>query len=149
MNMAKWVADTIASPAKKGFPVLSFPAIQKMDVAVKDLIGSADLQAEAMRLVAESTPSAASVSFMDLSVEAECVRQPDGVQRRRGSRRSWARWSARTPTWMRSPCPRPRTGGAGLYVDAVRKAVRASSGTGPCSRVTIGPFSAGRPPHAA
>ena len=71
MNMAKWVADTIASPAKKGFPVLSFPAIQKMDVAVKDLIGSADLQAEAMRLVAESTPSAASVSFMDLSVEAE------------------------------------------------------------------------------
>ena len=73
MNMAKWVADTIASPAKKGFPVLSFPAIQKMDVAVKDLIGSADLQAEAMRLVAESTPSAASVSFMDLSLIHICI----------------------------------------------------------------------------
>ncbi len=71
MDMKKWVADTIAAEKKQALPVLSFPAVQMMGITVADLIGSADQQAEAMRLVAERVPSAASVSFMDLSVEAE------------------------------------------------------------------------------
>ncbi len=72
MNMMKWVDDMLAAEQKKGMPVLSFPAIQKMGVTVKELINRSELQAEAMRIVAEQTPdAAASVSFMDLSVEAE------------------------------------------------------------------------------
>ena len=139
MNMAKWVADTIASPAKKGFPVLSFPAIQKMDVAVKDLIGSADLQAEAMRLVAESTPSAASVSFMDLSVEAESfgsrtVFRDDGAPTVVGS-------VVGTDADMDAlAVPEATDGRCGLYVDAVRKAVPLI-GDRPVFAGTIGPFS--------
>lgn len=70
--MMNWVDEIIAADRKKGLPVLSFPAVQKMGITVKELINSSDLQAQAMKTVADETPdSAASVSFMDLSVEAE------------------------------------------------------------------------------
>ena len=72
MNMKQWVADMIAAPTKKAMPVLSFPAIQLMDITVKELIASSDLQAQAMKTVADNVDSAGSVSLMDLSVEAEC-----------------------------------------------------------------------------
>lgn len=71
-NMKEWVAETISAPIKKGIPVLSFPAVQLMDVTVRDLISSSELQARGMKLVADKVPSGASVSLMDLSVEAEC-----------------------------------------------------------------------------
>lgn len=71
MNMNEWIAKTIDSDTKQALPVLSFPAIQMMGITVKELIGSADNQAEAMKKIAEAYPTAASVSFMDLSVEAE------------------------------------------------------------------------------
>lgn len=71
-NMKQWVADMINSPVKKGMPILSFPAIQKMGITVKDLISSSELQARGMQIIAENTDAAASVSLMDLSVEAEC-----------------------------------------------------------------------------
>lgn len=71
-DMMKWVDDIIAADRKKGFLVLSFPAIQKMGITVKELIASSDLQAQAMKIVADSTPeAAAAVSMMDLSLEAE------------------------------------------------------------------------------
>ncbi len=70
--MMEWVDNTIAAEKKQGFLVLSFPAIQKMGITVKELIASADLQAQAMKIVADATPEAsASVSMMDLSLEAE------------------------------------------------------------------------------
>ena len=71
-NMKQWVAETIANPVKKGTPVLSFPAVQLMDITVRDLISSSELQAKGMKMVADKVPSGASVSLMDLSVEAEC-----------------------------------------------------------------------------
>jgi len=71
-NMKQWVEDMIANPKKKAMPVLSFPAISLMNITVKDLISSSDLQAKGMKMVADEVDSAASVSLMDLSVEAEC-----------------------------------------------------------------------------
>ena len=71
MDMRKWLSGIIATERKKALPVLSFPAVQLMGISVRDLIGSSDCQAEAMRLVAQRYPTAAAVSFMDLSVEAE------------------------------------------------------------------------------
>ena len=70
--MKAWLEELKAAPAKKAMPVLSFPAIQLMDVSVKELISDSDLQAKGMALVAQRVDSAASVSLMDLSVEAEC-----------------------------------------------------------------------------
>lgn len=71
-NMKLWVAEQIQAPVKKPMPVLSFPAIQLMGITVKDLISDSALQAEGMKKVAQRTDAAASVSLMDLSVEAEC-----------------------------------------------------------------------------
>lgn len=71
-NMMQWVKDQIAAPTKKAVPVLSFPAIQLMGINVKELISDSDLQAKAIKTVADRVDSGASVSLMDLSVEAEC-----------------------------------------------------------------------------
>ena len=70
-DMRAWVAEQIAAPAKKALPVLSFPAIQGMDVTVRELVDSNYLQAHAMAETAERWDMAASLAFMDLSVEAE------------------------------------------------------------------------------
>ena len=70
-DMRAWVAGQIAAPAKKALPVLSFPAIQDMGVTVRELLSIEYLQAHAMREVAERWDCAASLAFMDLSVEAE------------------------------------------------------------------------------
>ena len=37
-NMYKWVDEIIASKSKKALPVLSFPAIQKMGIAMQALL---------------------------------------------------------------------------------------------------------------
>ena len=71
-NMKQWIQEMIAANDKTPMPVLSFPAVQLMGVSVRELISDAGLQAEGMRRVAERVPSAAAVSLMDLSVEAEC-----------------------------------------------------------------------------
>lgn len=70
-NMKQWVSDVIASPKKKALPILSFPSIQLMGISVRNLISSSDSQANGMKLIADRVPSLASVSLMDLSVEAE------------------------------------------------------------------------------
>ena len=72
-NMNQWIDQMLAAPKKDGFLVCSFPAIQKLGITVKELISSSDIQAKAMKLVADLCPEATcSVSMMDLSVEAEC-----------------------------------------------------------------------------
>lgn len=81
-NMKQWVAGMIASPKKAALPVLSFPSVQLMGITVKELISAADVQARGLKLVADRAPMAASVSLMDLSVEAEAfgstIRVSDG-----------------------------------------------------------------------
>lgn len=71
-DMKSWILELRDSKIKKSLPILSFPCISLLGINVKELLMSADRQAEGMRLVAERTNSAASVSLMDLSVEAEC-----------------------------------------------------------------------------
>lgn len=71
-DMKQWLRAMIDSDKKKTMPVLSFPAVQLMDVSVKELISDSTMQARGMKLIADRVDSAASVSLMDLSVEAEC-----------------------------------------------------------------------------
>ena len=71
-NMKQWVAELVGNHPKKPMPILSFPSVSLLGVTVKEMILDSDLQARGMQAVAENTPAAASVSFMDLSVEAEC-----------------------------------------------------------------------------
>jgi uroporphyrinogen decarboxylase len=142
-NMRKWLDDLIAVKIKKTIPILSFPCIQLMGISVKELISDSDNQARGMKLIAEKVDSAAAVSFMDLSVEAECFGSEIRVS------------GDEVPTVVGSIVSDPESAnsltvppiGAGrtsVYIDAVRKAVQTISGR-PVFAGTIGPFSlAGR-----
>ena len=70
-NMFKWVDEMIASKDKKAMPVLSFPSIQRLNVTVEEIVKNSDKQAEGIKIIADSFDTAAAVSYMDLSVEAE------------------------------------------------------------------------------
>ncbi len=143
MDMNKWIADTIANEEKHALPVLSFPAIQKMGITVKELIGSSDEQAEAMKVIAETFPTAASVSFMDLSVEAEAFGSQIVVT------------DEEVPTVIGSivdedsdpddlVVPAVGSGRTGLYIEAIRKVMDKITDR-PVFAGMIGPFSlAGR-----
>ena len=137
--MRKWLEELRLSPVKKAMPVLSFPAIQLLGISVRELISDSDRQAEGMRLIAENTDSAASVSLMDLSVEAECF----GTEIRVSDRE--------VPTVVgrlvrdeeeANALEIPKVGNArsGLYVDAIRKAVTLITDR-PVFAGVIGPFS--------
>ncbi|MBR2474507.1 MAG: uroporphyrinogen decarboxylase family protein [Clostridia bacterium] len=70
--MKNWVESLKGTQPKKPIPVLSFPCVSLLGITVRELISDSALQAKGMKLVADRTDAAASVSFMDLSVEAEC-----------------------------------------------------------------------------
>lgn len=142
-NMMQWVKDVIEAPTKKAIPVLSFPAIQLMDISVKDLISSSDLQADGMKAVAERTDAGASVSLMDLSVEAECFGSTihisdDEVPTVTGSIVS----SEEDADALQ--IPKIGSGRTQIYIDAIEKAVKLITDR-PVFAGVIGPFSlAGR-----
>ena len=71
-NMYAWIEELKAAGAKKALPVLSFPSVQLLGITVRELINDSDLQAKGMKAVADRVPTAAAVSLMDLSLEAEC-----------------------------------------------------------------------------
>lgn len=142
-NMKQWVEELKNSPVKRVLPVLSFPGIQLMGITVKDLIGSSDLQAQCMKAVADRVDSAASVSFMDLSVEAECFGSEIRVS------------EDEVPTVIGSivkdeedaqalQVPEVGSGRSRIYVDAIAKAMDLITDR-PVLAGVIGPFSlAGR-----
>jgi len=70
--MRQWLDEQRAAKTKKALPVLSFPCIQPMGISVKDLISNSDTQAKGLKLIADQCDTAASVSLMDLSLEADC-----------------------------------------------------------------------------
>lgn len=71
MNISKFLWDAAKPDSRRGLPVLSFPATQKLGVDVEQLVKTAGLQAKAMEVIAKETDILAAVSLMDLSVEAE------------------------------------------------------------------------------
>jgi uroporphyrinogen decarboxylase len=143
MDMNKWIADAIAMKKKKAMPVLSFPAIQKMNITVRDLISSCDLQAEAMKIVADDTDALASVSLMDLSIEAEAF----GAEIRVSDDEVPTVIGALVSTEEEAEnlkVPEVDAGRTAINVEAIRKAVKLIKDR-PVFAGAIGPFSlAGR-----
>ena len=142
-DMRGWFAQQIAAPVKRALPILSFPAVQLMGCTVRELISDSARQAEGMACVARRMPSAASVSLMDLSVEAECfgaqVRVTDDeVPTVVGRLVATAAEAGRLRT------PQVGAGRSGVCVEAIRRAaVRIEDR--PVLAGVIGPFSlAGR-----
>ncbi len=138
-NMIKWLDEQLKAEKKKALPVLSFPSVQLMDISVKDLISSSDNQAKGMKIVADRTNAAASVSLMDLSVEAECFGSTIRVS------------DDEVPTVIGSviktledaqnmPIPKVGAGRTGLYIEALEKASKLITDR-PVLAGVIGPFS--------
>ena len=138
-DMKRWLEELRGAPVKKAMPVLSFPAIQLMGISVRELISSSDAQARGMQLVAQRTDAAASVSLMDLSVEAECFGSAIRVS------------DEEVPTVVGSivsteeearalAVPPVGAGRTGLYIEAIEKAVGLITDR-PVFAGVIGPFS--------
>jgi len=141
--MKQWVSGVIQSPKKKAMPILSFPAVQLLGISVRELISDGETQAKAMKAVAGRVPSLASVSLMDLSVEAECF----------GAQIKFSDFEVPTVTGklIETPedadaleVPAMGSGRTGIYVGAIGKAVKMITDR-PVLAGIIGPFSlAGR-----
>lgn len=71
MNIKAYLWEAAHGKYERALPILSFPAVQKMNVTVDALVHDAQLQAQAMETIIRETDSLAAVSLMDLSVEAE------------------------------------------------------------------------------
>lgn len=121
MNMYRWLDELQKAPVKKSMPLLGFPGIQLMDITVGELISSSDNQANCMKRISERVPSLASVSLMDLSVEAECfgsktIFSDEEVPNVRGS---IVNCPADAEALRIPEVGEKRTG---IYIDAVKKA---------------------------
>jgi uroporphyrinogen decarboxylase len=142
-NMRLWLDEQRAANVKKPLPVLSFPCIQLMGITVKDLISSSDNQAKGMKLIADKCDCAASVSLMDLSLEAECfgaqiVVPDDEVPSVTGT------IVTDMETAQALKAPQIGAGRTGIYLEAAQKAVQLITDR-PVFGGVIGPFSlAGR-----
>ena len=143
MQMHVWLKEQLKAPVKKALPILSFPSVSLMDITVRDLIADASLQAKGMKLIADRIPAAASVSMMDLSVEAEAF----------GAAIACSDDEVPTITNAIAPemedaealqVPAVGAGRTGLYIQAIKNAVELIQDR-PVFAGIIGPFSlAGR-----
>lgn len=70
-NIREILWETARSESQRALPILSFPAAQKMNVTVEQLVKDPELMAQAMEIASKETDTLAAVSLMDLSVEAE------------------------------------------------------------------------------
>lgn len=142
-NMRQWMEKLRMAPVKKALPILSFPAVQLLGITVKELISDADAQARGMEAVAGAVDAAASVSLMDLSVEAECFGSKihiseDEVPTVVGSIVETQRQADELEI------PKVGSGRTGLYIQAIGRAVKTIANR-PVFAGVIGPFSlAGR-----
>lgn len=136
-NMIKWLQEL--KNDRKALPILSFPSVSLLGVSVRDITSDSKLQAEGMKMIADKVPSAASVSFMDLSVEAECF----------GAKINFS--ENEVPTVVGRlindedeaealEVPKVGTARSGLYIDAIKKA-RELITDRPVIAGMIGPFS--------
>ena len=139
MNMQAWLKEQMTADKRRAMPILSFPSIQLMGITVKDLIADSDVQAQGMYKIAQRCPTAAAVSMMDLSVEAECF----------GSQIRFS--DDEVPTVIGSVVETPEdaealkvpafgAGRTGLYVEAISKALKLITDR-PIFAGVIGPFS--------
>ena len=138
-NMKAWLSDMLNAETKKAMPVLSFPGASLLGIDVKELIFSADNQANAMAAVAKRVDSAASVSLMDLSVEAECFGAPIHISEDEVPTVTGCVVS--TPEEADAlQIPAVGAGRTEIYIDAIRKAAKLIEDR-PVFAGVIGPFS--------
>ncbi|MBP3375505.1 MAG: uroporphyrinogen decarboxylase family protein [Clostridia bacterium] len=138
-NMKEWIEGLKGEHKKKAMPILSFPCVSLLGVSVRELISDSELQAEGMKAIALRTNAAAAVSFMDLSLEAECfgakvVVSDDEVPTVKG------RIVSDMDEAEALVVPRVGSGRTDIYIDAIKKATKMITDR-PVLAGMIGPFS--------
>lgn len=144
MKILNYLKDAACAQNRRAMPILSFPAVQKLGITVRELVRDSSLQAKAMKTVSDLTPDAlASVSFMDLSVEAEAF----------GANAHFSDGEVPTITGQlvsseeeadELEIPAVGAGRTGVYVEAIREAKKLITDR-PVFAGCIGPYSlAGR-----
>ncbi len=138
-SMRIWIEGMKGTHKKKPIPILSFPCVSLLGISVRELISDSELQAKGMKLVAQRTDAAAAVSFMDLSVEAECfgasiVVSDDEVPTVKG------RIVNDMSEAEALSIPPIRSGRTGIYIDAIEKVCHEISDR-PVLAGMIGPYS--------
>ena len=139
MQMRAWLDALVAAPVKKAMPVLSFPSVALLDISVTELISHSEKQAEGMVRIAQRCDTAAAVSMMDLSIEADCF----------GSNIRYS--DEDVPTVLGGivntqadadalQVPAVGAGRSGRYIEAIRQA-KAAINDRPVFAGVIGPFS--------
>lgn len=71
MNMYKWLEEIKSSSERHAIPVMTYPGVDMVGSNVFDMVNDGRIQYECIHSLAERFPSAAAVTLMDLSVEAE------------------------------------------------------------------------------
>ena len=70
--MRKWIADTIARKQVAAVPIMTHPGIEIIGKTVRSAVSDGQVHYEAIKVLADKYPTAASTVIMDLTVEAEC-----------------------------------------------------------------------------
>jgi uroporphyrinogen decarboxylase len=139
MDMKNWFGEQIQKEVKKAIPVLSFPSTQLLNISVIDLISSSEMQSKGMKMIADRCDTGASLSMMDLSVEAQAFgaevrivedEVPTVIGRLVTTREDVD--SLRVPD--------VGAGRTGIYIESIEKAVKLITDR-PVFAGVIGPFS--------
>ncbi|HSV95618.1 MAG TPA: uroporphyrinogen decarboxylase family protein [Spirochaetota bacterium] len=70
-NMREWVGEILSSNKRRAFPLMVFSGAELTHATVDDMLSNARIQASCLAALAARYPSAALITAMDLSVEAE------------------------------------------------------------------------------
>ena len=76
IDMKKWMYKLINSVERHAMPVMTYPGLKMTGRTINEVIGNGKYQFECMEALAKKYPSIASVTIMDLSVEAEAFGSP-------------------------------------------------------------------------
>ncbi|HHW32300.1 MAG TPA: methylcobamide--CoM methyltransferase [Clostridiaceae bacterium] len=70
-NMKNWMLDISNSTYRKAMPIMTYPGLPLVNKTITEVVKSGKSQYECIKALADKYPSAAAVTIMDLSVEAE------------------------------------------------------------------------------
>jgi len=75
-NMRKWLFSTSTSVERLAMPIMTYPGLKIANTSILEVVKYGEAQFKCIEALADKYPSAAAVTTMDLSVEAETFGSP-------------------------------------------------------------------------
>lgn len=75
-NMRKWMFSLSTSIERQAMPIMTYPGLELAKTSILEVVKYGEAQFKCIEALAEKYPSAAAVTTMDLSVEAEAFGSP-------------------------------------------------------------------------